>query len=542
MKKLIFFLFLTSFTFLSCGTQETSEDKSAGSQSILRDSLRINIGSEPPTLDWSRSTDSTSYSILINIMEGLTTFGDDYKPVPALAQSWQISEDGKTYTFKLRENVKWTDGRPLEAKDFEYSWKRLLSPETGADYAYFLYDIENAQEYNTGKIKDKNSIGIKTIDNTTLEVTLKRPASYFLSIVSFMSTFPMREDIIEKYGIKWTEPENMVTLGAYKLQSWKHHDKLIIVRYDNYWGKKPAIKNVEMIMNENQSSALALYESGELDYVDTKSMPHLEIPRLRLSPDFRTQPQFTVNYLGFNTKKAPFDNPLVRKAFSASINRRNISEVVQGGGIPATSWIPKGMLAYNEDIGIDFDPDMAKELLKQAGFSNPEDFPKITFLYPDVRNNRIIAESMQSMWKEYLGIDVELINQEWKVYLDTVTTDPPHIYRAGWAADFPDPHNFMNLFGCSSGNNNTRWCNPEYDKLVESAAGQLDENKRRVLYNKAQIILTETDVPIAPFLLSIQQSMLKPYVQGLEPNPLGFIFFNRVSFKDGTPASISSEK
>ncbi|HSG30120.1 MAG TPA: ABC transporter substrate-binding protein [Thermodesulfobacteriota bacterium] len=183
-----------------------------------------------------------------------------------------------------------------------------------------------------------------------------------------------------------------------------------------------------------------------------------------------------------------------------------------------------------------------KALLKQAGFSNPEDFPKITFLYPDVRNNRIIAESMQSMWKEYLGIDVELINQEWKVYLDTVTTDPPHIYRAGWAADFPDPHNFMNLFGCSSGNNNTRWCNPEYDKLVESAAGQLDENKRRVLYNKAQIILIETDVPIAPFLLSIQQSMLKPYVQGLEPNPLGFIFFNRVSFKDGTPASISSEK
>jgi oligopeptide transport system substrate-binding protein len=532
MKNILSFLLLFSITLFSCNRSQETEVESSDSQIPKRETLRINIGNEPPTLDWSRSTDSTSYTILINIMDGLTKFGDDYKPEPALAKSWQISDDGKKYTFKLRHGVMWTDGRPLKSKDFEYSWKRLLDPKTGADYAYFLYDVIGAEQFNNGNINDPDSIGIKSIDDSTLEVTLKRPASYFLSIVSFMSTFPMREDIVLKHGLKWTEPQNLITLGAYELESWKHHDKLTIVKNENYWGIKPKINKVEMIMNENQSSALALYESGELDYADSRSIPHLEIPRLRLSPDFRTQLQFRGNYIGFNVKKAPFNSLLVRKAFSAAINRQNIAEVVQGAGIPATSWIPKGMLGFNENIGTDFGPDSAKELLKQAGYKDPSDFPKVTFLYPDVSNNRIIAESLQSMWKKYLGIEVELINQEWKVYLSTLDTDPPHIFRAGWTADFPDPHNFMNLFECNSGNNETGWCNPLYDELVEKAAGELDENKRIEQYNQAQSILTETDVPIAPFLLSIQQSMLKPYVKGLEPNPLGLIYYNKVSFKN----------
>lgn len=531
MKKLLFLL-IFPILLLSCKSSDESEVGPGGSQTHKREILRINIGNEPPTLDWSRSTDSTSYMILINLMDGLTKFGDDFKPVPALAESWQISDDGKTYTFKLREGIKWTDGKPLRSKDFEYSWKRLLDPKTAADYAYFLYDVTGAEEFNNGKITDPGSIGIKSIDDNTLEVTLKRPASYFLSVVSFMSTFPMREDIVLKHGLKWTAPQNLLTLGAYKLESWKHHDRLTIVKNEKYWGTKPEINKVEMIMNENPSSALALYESGELDYADSKSIPNLEIPRLRLSADFRTQLQFTGNYIGFNVRKAPFDNPLVRKAFSAAINRQNIAEVVQGSGIPTTSWIPKGMLGFSEDIGIDFNPDSAKKLLKQAGYKNGGDFPKVTFLYPDVSNNRIIAESLQSMWKENLGIEVELINQEWKVYLDTLDTDPPNMFRAGWAADFPDPHNFMNLFECNSGNNETGWCNPLYDEIVETAAGEIDENKRIELYNRAQLILTETDVPIAPFLLSIQQSMLKPYVVGLEPNPLGLIYYNKVSFKN----------
>ena len=182
-----------------------------------KNTININIGNEPPTLDWSLAMDSTSYTVLNNLMEGLTKFDESLEPKPALAESWDVSEDGTTYVFKIRENVKWSDGQPLKAQDFEYSWKRILNPATGGHYAYFLYDIENAEEYNTGKINDPDKVGVNVLDDLTLEVKLRRPASYFPSTLVFMSTFPMRQDVVEKHGIRWTEPENIVTVGPYKL-------------------------------------------------------------------------------------------------------------------------------------------------------------------------------------------------------------------------------------------------------------------------------------------------------------------------------------
>lgn len=504
------------------------EDQAPSLKSPKRDTLRINIGAEPPTLDWSLATDSTSYTILINIMEGLTRFGKDYKPEPALAERWEISEDGKTIVFFLRKNVYWTDGKPLRAQDFEYSWKRLLDPKTGADYAYFLYDIEGAKEYNTGKYKDPEKVAVKAIDDHRLLVRLKRPASYFLSLLTFMSTFPMRKDIVETYEVRWTEPKNIVTLGPFILSTWRHHEKIVLKRNPTYWGEKPRIREVEMIMNENPTSVLALYENGELDFVDGRGIPVLEVPRLRLSLEFKEVPQFRGNYIGFNVRKHPFNNSLVRRAFSAAIDRVSITELIQGAGIPATSWIPKGMLGYAPDIGIGFDPEKAKNWLSEAGYPEGKGFPKVKFLYPDVGNNRIIAEALQSMWKRYLGVEVELENQEWKVYLSTLDTNPPHVFRAGWGADFPDPHNFMNLFECESGNNETGWCNPAYDNLVEKAAEEKDPSKRIFLYREAQKILTEIDVPIAPIFISVQQCLIKPYVKGLEPDPLGLILLSRV--------------
>jgi oligopeptide transport system substrate-binding protein len=507
-------------------------DRASSGDISKKDTLRINIGTEPPSLDCSLATDSTSYLILNNIMEGLARFGDDYKPEPALAEAWEVSADGKTYTFHIRKNVFWSDGKPLKAGDFEYSWKRILDPKTAGDYAYFLYDIENAEEFNTGKLANPEKVGVKAINDNILVVKLKHPAAYFPSLLTFMSTFPMRKDVVEKYGLKWTEPENILTLGPYSLSSWRHHEAILLTKNPRYWGEKPKVEFVKMIMNENPTSALALYESGELDYVDGSSIPVLEIPRLRLLPDFATQLQFRGNYIAFNVKKPPFDNPLVRKAFSAAIDRDSMVNLTQGAGIPATSWIPKGMLGYAPNIGITFNPDRAKAWLSEAGYPDGRGFPKVTFLYPDVTNNRIIAEALQSMWKKHLGVGVELSNQEWKVYLSTINTDPPEIHRAGWGADFPDPHNFMNLFECNSGNNRTQWCNHKYDELVEKAAQETDPEKRKELYDKAQEILTEGDTPIAPFLNSIQQSMAKPYVAGLKPNPLGIILFNKVHFVD----------
>jgi oligopeptide transport system substrate-binding protein len=190
------------------------------------------------------------------------------------------------------------------------------------------------------------------------------------------------------------------------------------------------------------------------------------------------------------------------------------------------------MLGYDSEIGIEFNPEQARAWLAEAGYSDGNGFPEVVFLYPDVGSNRIVSEALQSMWKRYLGVDVELQNQEWKVYLSTLDTDPPQVFRANWGADFPDPHNFMNLFECNSGNNETRWCNKLYDELVEKAAVEENPEKRVALYKEAQKILTETDVPIAPILRSIQQSMIKPYVVGLNLNPLGMVFFNQVYFAD----------
>ncbi|MGH7790964.1 MAG: peptide ABC transporter substrate-binding protein [Thermodesulfobacteriota bacterium] len=529
MMKIITSIILVIFLLVGC---KGNEEEHSSSTPYKRDTLYINIGSEPPSLDWSLATDSTSFTILNNIMQGLTRFGEDYRPEPALAEKWEISEDGKTITFHLRKGVKWTDGKSLSARDFEYSWKRLLNPNTGADYAYFLYDIEGAEAYNTGKETDPEKVQVKALDDHTLLVKLKRPASYFPSLLTFMSTFPMRKDAVERYGVKWTEASNIVTLGPYVLSSWRHHERMVLSMNKDYFGEKPKIAKVDIIMNENATSALALYESGELDFIDGRGIPPLEVPRLRLSSEFKTEPQFRGNYIGFNVKKPPFDNPLVRRAFSAAMDRASIAELIQGAGTPTTSWIPRGMLGYDAEIGIKFNPEQAKAWLAEAGFPDGRGFPKVTFLYPDVGNNGIVAEALQSMWKRYLGVEVELDNQEWKVYLSTLDTDAPPIYRASWGADFPDPHNFMNLFECGSGNNRTGWCNSNYDALVEKAAEERNAEERIAIYREAQKILTETDVPIAPVFISIQQSMIKSYVAGLDPDPLGLVLFYKVYFLD----------
>ena len=530
-----FFLIFCALLFLSCGSGNRAPNAVDISS---KDTLNINIGTEPPTLDWSLATDVTSFTIIENIMDGLVAFDEKYKPVPALARNWQISEDGKTYTFKIREKVLWTDGVPLKAGDFLYSWERILRPETAGSYAYFLFDIKNAREFNSGKIKDFSQVGVKVPEDHTLVVTLERPRAYFLNLVTFMSTFPMRGDIVEKYGTRWTEATNIVTLGPYRLKRWKHHKEVLIEEYRGYWGEKPkSAKKVRMIMNENPVSTLALYESGELDFLDSKGIPLLEVPRLRKLPDFRQSVVFRNNYIGFNTKKAPFDNSLVRKAFASSIDRKSLAGLLQGAGVPITSWIPIDMLAHNPRIGLSFDVQKARKFLEMAGYPNGENFPQTTFLYPDTGNNRIVAEAFQGMWKEYLGIEVKLVNQEWTVYLSTLRTDPPPVFRAGWQADFPDPHNFMNLFECGSGNNRTGWCDPEYEHLVEEAAGILDRKHRAVLYNAAQRLLVETGVAIVPYLNSVQQNMIRPYVQGLEPDRLNFLYFSKVRFADPLTSS-----
>jgi oligopeptide transport system substrate-binding protein len=516
MLVLKYFLFLFFLIIAGC----------SDSNSLQRSNiLRLNISGEPPTLDWTLATDSTSFHVITNIMDGLTQFDSNLNPIPAIAKKWAISNKGKRYTFYLRDDVLWTDGVPVTAYDFEYSWKRLLLPATAAEYAYFLYDINNAQEYNSEKIKDFSLVGVKALDKHTLVVDLRKPTAYFPSITTFMVTFPLRKDIVEKYGSRWTEPENIITTGPFILHKWKHEYKIELRPNKGYYANKPHLDNVEMFMIGETSTALTLYETGGLDIA---SIPAIAIPHYKDNPEYRNMPILRNNYYGFNVTKPPFNDVRIRRAFSMAINRNEFPKILNGGELPATSWIPKGMLAYNPDIGLKYTPDEAKRLLKEAGYSDGKGFPKVSVVFNTGAENQMIAENFQAQWKRNLNVFVELDNQEWKVYLKRLKTDAPAIFRLGWGADFPDPDNFMNLFTTDSGNNNTKWSNKRYDKLIELAAIEMDTEKRIKLYNEAQRILCEADAPIMPLFISAQNVLVKPYVKGYMLNPMDILYLKDV--------------
>lgn len=486
--------------------------------------LRLTLRSEPPTLDWSIATDGVSFEVITNIMEGLTEYDQNLRPRPAIAERWEVSEDGKRYTFYLRSDVRWTDGKPVTAGDFVYSWRRLLDPKTGAEYAYFLYDLVNAYEYNSGLIKDPNLIGVRAKSDHILEVDLKKPIVYFPSITTFMVTFPLRQDIVERHGDRWTEPGNIQTNGPFRLSEWRHEYRLTLIANNNYYQGRPKADEVRMFVINELTTALTLYETGDIDMVNlqpeaipfySKSKEHINLPLLR------------GYYYGFNIKMRPFDDVRVRRAFSMAVNRNELPNILKGGEIPTSSWIPKGMFGYNPDIGFKFDPEGARRLLAEAGYPDGKGFPTTILVYDTNPVNNLIAENIQAQWKRNLNIEVELDNQEWKVFLKRLKTDTPAIFRLGWGADYPDPDNFMNLFTTNSGNNNTGWGNRRYDGLVASASTERDEAKRLALYNEAQRILVEEDTPIMPLFITSQNLLIKPYVKDLDINAMELLYLKR---------------
>ncbi len=486
--------------------------------------FRMSIASEPPTLDWSLATDNVSIRILENIMEGLTEYDDLLRPVPALAERWEVSKDGRTYTFQIRQGVQWTDGQPLTAGDFEYSWKRLLDPSTAAEYAYFLFDVEGAAEYNAGR-GGAEQVGVRALDDRTLQVKLRKPAVYFPMVTTFTATFPMRRDVVEQWGHQWTEPGRIVTLGPFTLTEWRHEYRVALTANERYWGGRPKLDRAVFYVVEEENTALTLYETGDLDRV---GLPPVAIPFYNRRADYRHGAFLRGYYYGFNVEKRPFDDPRVRRAFSLAVDREEIPRILKGGEIPATSWVPPGMFAHNPAIGLGFDPGRARRLLAEVGHPNGIGLPPITLVFNSDPTNRLIAENLQAQWKRNLGIEVALDNVEWKVYLKRLKDDTPQIFRLGWGADYPDPDNFLNLFTSTSGNNNSHWGNPRYDRLIFEAASEPDPGRRRRLYDEAQRILTEEDVPIMPLFFAAQNVLVREYVKGLSVNPMDLLYLKRV--------------
>lgn len=494
----------------------------------VEETLRVNLSQEPPSLDWNKSTDTTSNTIQVNIMEGLVEYDlddPDHKVKPALAESWTPSNNSQTWTFTLRKGVKWTDGKDFSASQVVDGWKRLLNPETASQYAYFLFTVKNAQKFNKGEIKDFSQVGVKVNEQGQLVVQLEKPQSYFPLLLTHHSTYPIRMDIVEKFGDRWTEPENIQTLGAYKLKIWDHDKALVLERNDNYYGEKAKTKYVYGYMINEYSTAINLFESGKLDFQE--SIPTNELNNFKTRPTFRESPVLGIYYYGFSTKKPPFDNEKVRKAFIHAVDRKQITELLGGAMAPLSAWVPRGMFGYDESIGLKYDPEKAKALLKEAGYSDVSKLPRIVLGFNSNESHQRIAENYQAQIKKNLGVQIEVQSEEWKVYLNRVQTDTPNIYRLGWLADYPDPDNFLNLMTSYSENNHTGWGSKDFDQLILKGSSVTDQAERKSIYAKAQNILTVEAAAVFPVYSMVDHSLVSERAKNFPINSL-----RRRIFKD----------
>ena len=502
--------------------------------------LTIGNSGEPKALDPHIVTGVLEERILSALFEGLVNFDfETMQPIPGVAESWEVSEDGTVYTFHLREDARWSIGDPVTAGDFAYSWRRILSPDLAAEYSYMLYPIVNAEAFNLGKLTDFSDVGVRVLDELTLEVTLNASTPYFMALQIHFTFFPVHRGTIEAHGettergTAWTRPGNLVSNGPYTLSAWTPNKEIVVEKSTEYWDR--AVVGLERIVFrpiQNPDVEERAFRAGELQL--TFSVPLTKIPKYqRDNPELiRIDPYIATEFIRFNTTRKPFDDPRVRKALSMAIDRETIvARVLKGGQTPAVSFVPPGTGGYTYQSGATtalevFAPDEARRLLAEAGYPNGAGFPEVTLLHDTNDNVRIYCETLQNMWKKELNISVQLQNQDGKTWLSNMISLNYDLARSFWLADYPDASNFLEMFFATSGNNRTGFSDPAYEALLRRAAGQSDPVERNETFRKAEAILLDA-APIAPVYYQTRPFLISPRLQGLQPNNLG-----RISYKD----------
>ena len=507
-------LLVSSFALVAggCGGNDNSASgttTAAGGTPAAKQVMTVNWGTEPPSLDPGLATDTTSANILLNIMDPLVRLDKDLNPVPSAAKSFETSKDGLTVTFKLRDDLKWTNGDPVVAGDFIYAWKRTVSPELGADYAYQFYGIVGAQEYNScDPKKDKcaalaDKMGVKALDDKTLEVKLTTPQPWFLQQMAHHSFLAVNKKAVDQFGDKWTEAANMVSNGPFKLAKWEHNSAIDLVKNPN-WRDAASVKltRVNGRMISDGVTAVQAFEAGETD-VDAQPPPPDEIARLKDTPEYVQYPSLGTYYYGFNIKN--ITDVKQRRAMSLAIPRQSIIDnVAQGGQLPATGFTPKGMPGFDtinpasKWLPAEADVAQAKQLMSEV--ASPK--KAINLYINDSPGHRDIAVAIQAAWSQ-LGIKTTIKQQEFAQYLEFLGPPPNQsvdVYRLGWIGDYVDAINFLELWTCKSGNNNTNYCNKDYDAKVDEARKTPDNDARYKLYGDAEKILfgDNGDMPLIP--------------------------------------------
>lgn len=466
-------------------------------------------GAEPETLDPAIITGQPEGRVVNALFEGLTTYDASGKAQPGMAESWTISEDKLKYTFTIRSGAQWSNGRSVTAQDFVQSWRRNLTPETGSAYSYQLFYVKNAEAFAAGKIQDFAEVGVKALDDRTLEVTLENPTPFFLDLCATPPLQPVPLEVVEKLGDSWIKPGNMVNNGAYLLEKWAINDRIKLRKNPAYWNAaNVALETVDILPISKANVAYNFYSSGLADLVMDKGLaPTALLNELRQRPDFHAAPFLGVYFLRFNCSKPPFDDPRVRRALSLAVDKKIITEkITRAGELPAGSFVPPGIPGYLPPEETAYDPEEARRLLAEAGFADGKGFPSVRYLYSEGELNEAIAVEIQSMWLRQLGIRIELARQEWKVYLNSLNSLDYGIARSAWVGDYPDPNTFLDLFVSGGGNNRTGWKDPAYDKMIAEAAKEGDPARRFQILREAENLLVNSAAPICPlyFYVGIQ--------------------------------------
>jgi oligopeptide transport system substrate-binding protein len=485
------------------GSSSSSSGSGGGGGSLAANqTITIAWGAEPPSLDPGLATDTTSSNVLLNIMDPLVKLDPKtLKPVSSLAQSWEVK--GANVTFHLRHDGKWTNGDPVTAQDFVYSWLRTLSPGLGADYAYQFYAIKGAQEYNGCKQSCdalKAKVAVSAPDKYTLKVQLVAPEPWFIQQVAHHSFLAVNKKAVERWGDKWTEPGHIVTDGPFKLAVWRHDAQIDLVKW-NGWrnAKNVKLKRANGRILTDGSTAERAFETGEVD-VNTTGVPPSDLPRLKTTDTYQNYPALGTYYYGLNVKNVPLNE---RKALAFAIDRQSIIDhVAQADQVPATSFSPKGIPGFR-DLKTDYlepkaDLSKAKSLLGKT----PNAKKDIDLYVNNSPGHKEIAIAVQAQWKR-IGINATIKQQEWAQYLQFLGPPPNKsvdAYRLGWIGDYVDDINFLELWTCHSGNNNTNYCNPKYDALIDKARHTQDNAARYQVYAQAEQMLTgpNGDFPIIP--------------------------------------------
>lgn len=522
MRRFFAVVFAAFFTLLFCGCSKkpfSSDAEICARQKILL----VGNSADPASLDPSIATGLSESKIIAALFEGLVSPDERTLQIkPAQAESWTISPDGKTYVFKIRKTAYWSNGDKVKAGDFVYAWRRILNPKLGAEYAGMLYVIKNARDINKGK-KEPSMLGAKALDDSTLLVELERPRNDFLNFLYHTSYMPLNQKNLEAFNAyasrrsKWTRPENMVVNGAFKLARYEINSQVQAEKNPTYWDAKNInINGIRFLPITNMNTEDRAFFAGQLHLTDSVSAIRLEKENKKASGYMQKGDWYATYYYVFNTKRPPFDNALVRRAFSLAVNRTPIIDsCMKGGQSPAYSLVP--------DLNVNCKADaenikLAKELLSKAGYPNGKGFPKIRLVYNTSQQHKPIAESLQECLRKNLGVCIELYNLSWPAYLDARSKGDFDMTRASWTADYLSPESFLSNFLSDSPLNNSGWKNSEFDRAVFEQR-----------YKDAQKIMDDNAV-VLPLFYYKRIFLKSPLLKGWSTNKLDYHNYKSAHF------------